>query len=424
MQRVGQSWLVLMVLTQNDALAVGIVTGLQFLPVLLVGPYAGVVADRFPVRRVLAVTQALMGLLALGLGLLDVSGLVELWHVYLFATLLGTVAAFDSPARQIFVSELVEVEDLQNAVALNATSFNMARLIGPAVAGFGIAAVGTGWLFIANAVTFGATILALALMRREELHELPHSPRAKGQVRAGLAYIRGRTDIVVVMVVIGVVSALGLNFQLTSAVMATTVFGRGAEEYGVVGSLLAIGNLAGALLAARRQRPRVRLVIGAAFAFGVASGVAALAPSFWFYAVSSVFVGWAALTMMTAANATVQLATEPAMRGRVMAIYMMVFLGSTPIGSPFVGWVAGAWGPRWSLGVGAIASILVAALAAVWVRRAWRMQVEYHAAVRPRLQIIGPAERHQLELARKAALVEDATARLAAEDAERQSGSA
>jgi len=402
MQRVAQSWLVLTVLTDNDGSAVGVVIGLQFLPVLLFSPWAGVLADRLPLRKLLATTQAVLGLLAAALGAIVLADVAQLWHVYLFAFLLGTVAAFDGPARQTFVGEMVPQDSLPNAVALNSTSFNIARLIGPAVAGFLIAAVGTGWVFVINAVTFGATILSLVLMRRDELRPMPHAPRARGQVRAGIAYVRGRSDIMVIMLVVSVVGALGLNFQLTSAVMATEVFGKGAEDYGILGSVLAIGSLAGALLAARRRHPRVRLVIAAAFAFGVVTGLQALAPTWELYMVSCVLVGLTSLTMMTTANATVQTTTEPAMRGRVMSLYMMVFLGTTPIGSPLVGWIAETWGARWSVGVGSLSSLLIAVVAALWVGRTWKVEVSYSLRRRPHITVIGPTERYEAELARGA----------------------
>ena len=403
MQRVAQSWLVLTVLTDNDGSAVGMVIGLQFLPVLLFSPYAGVLADRLPLRKLLITTQVLLGVLAGALGAIVLGGVAELWHVYVFAFLLGVIAAFDAPARQTFVGEMVPQDSLPNAVALNSTSFNIARLIGPAVAGFLIAAVGTGWVFVINAVTFAATIASLALMRRNELHPLPHSPRGRGQVREGIAYVRGRSDIMVIMLVVSVVGAMGLNFQLTSAVMATEVFGKGAEEYGILGSVLAIGSLTGALIAARRRHPRVRIVIAAAFAFGVVSGLMAIAPTWELYVLSCVLVGWTSLTMMTSANATVQMTTEPGMRGRVMSLYMMVFLGTTPVGSPVVGWIADTWGARWSVGAGAIASVLVAVVAAVWVGRSWRVEISYSLRRRPYLVISGPTERYAVEMAEQAA---------------------
>lgn len=388
MQRVAQDWLVLTDLSANSGVAVGIVTALQFAPVLLFSAWAGVLADRVSRRKLLMVTQGASGVLALALGVLVLSGHVQLWHVYVFAGLLGVVSAFDGPVRQTFVAEMVPADRLSNAVGLNSASFNAARLVGPGVAGLLIAAVGTGWVFLINGVSFGATILALALMRTRELRTLPSAPREKGQIREGIAYVRGRTDIIVVMVVMCVVSTFGLNFQLTSAMMARVEFGKGAGEYGILGSVLAIGSLTGALLAARRDRPRVRLVIGAAFAFAVATGVLALMPTYTSYALASIPVGLASLTMMTAANATIQMSVDPVMRGRVMALYMMVFMGATPIGSPVVGWIGETFGPRWAVGIGSITALAVSVGAAVWAIRAWHLKVRYRVTERPHLQVV------------------------------------
>src|SRR5690606_5404695 len=387
MQRVAQDWLVLSALTDSSGIAVGVVTALQFAPVLALSAWAGLLADRLPRRRLLMATQGAMGLLALGLGALVLSGHVQLWHVYVFAGLLGVVTAFDNPVRQTFVAEMVPSDKLSNAVGLNSASFNAARLVGPGVAGLLIAAVGSGWLFIINGVTFGATILALASMRTRELHVLPSAPREKGQIREGIRYVRRRTDIVVIMVVVGVVSTFGLNFQLTSAMMAKVEFGMGPGEYGILGSVLAIGSLTGALLAARRERPRVRLVIGSAFGFAVATGVMALMPTYASFALACIPVGLASLTMMTAANSTVQTSVDPVMRGRVMSLYMIVFLGATPVGSPLVGWIAEAWGPRWAIGVGSITAGLVAVGAAAWAVRNWRLEVRYRVLQRPHLVV-------------------------------------
>lgn len=388
MQRIAQDWIVLTELSDNSGIAVGITTALQFLPVLLLSPYAGLLADRLPRRRLLMATQGAMGVLALALGALVLSGRVELWHVYGFALMLGVVTALDNPVRQTFVAELVPAERLPNAVGLNSASFNAARLIGPGLAGLMIAAVGAGWVFLINGVTFGATIAALALMRAGDLRTMPSAPRAKGQIREGVQYVRQRTDIVVIMVVMTVVSAFGLNFQLTSAVMARVEFGRGAGEYGILGSVLAIGSLAGALLAARRDRPRVRLVIGSAFAFAITTAAMALMPTYELYMLACIPVGFASLTMMTAANSTLQMSTDPVMRGRVMALYMMVFLGATPVGSPIVGWIAEAFGPRWSILVGSIATAVVAAGATVWAVRHWHLRLRYRMRPRPRLEVV------------------------------------
>ncbi|HYQ76625.1 MFS transporter [Cellulomonas sp.] len=390
MQRVAQDWLVLTDLSDDSGLAVGITTALQFAPTLLLSAWAGVLADRVNRRKLLMITQGAQGVLAFGLGALVLSGHARLWHVYLFALALGAVAALDQPVRQTFVAELVPANRLSNAVGLNSTSFNAARLIGPGVAGLAIAAVGTGWVFVINGVSFAATILALTLMRTGELHTMPVAPRAKGQIREGVRYVRGRSDILVIMAVIGVVSTFGLNFQMTSALMARAEFGKGAGEYGILGSVLAIGSLAGALLAARRERPRVRLVIGAAFAFGVATGVQALMPTYVSYAVACIPVGLASLTMMTAANTTIQMSTDPVVRGRVMSLYMIVMLGATPIGSPIVGWIGEQFGPRWSIGIGSITALMVSVAAGLWARKHWRVQVRYRFLSRPHLQVLHP----------------------------------
>lgn len=387
MQRVAQDWLVLTQLSDDSGVAVGVVTGLQFAPALFLSPLAGLLADRMDRRKLLIATQGGMGALAAGLGALVLSGHAELWHVYVFALALGCVSAFDGPARQTFVAQLVPPANLPNAVGLNSASFNAARLIGPGVAGLLIAWIGTGWVFWLNAVSFAGTILALTAMRADELRPMPSVSRQKGQIREGIAYVRRRPDVIAIMVVVGVVSAFGLNFQMTSALMARTVFDKGAGQYGILGSILAIGSLSGALLAARRERPRLRLVVGAAAAFGVAASALALMPTYASYAVMCIPVGLASLTMMTAANATIQISTEPEMRGRVMALYMMVFLGATPIGSPIVGWIGEQFGARWAIGIGGITALLVAAAVAVWAMRTLHLRVRYEPDARPHLQV-------------------------------------
>jgi MFS family permease len=383
MQRVAQDWLVLTVLTDNSGLAVGITTGLQFAPVLLLAPMAGAVADRLSRRRVLLGTQTAMAVLAGVLGLLVVFHLAQLWHVYLLASLLGVVAAVDSPARQAFVSELVPVEDLPNAVGLNSASFHAGRLIGPGVAGLMIHWLGTGPVFLINAATFGAVLLSLTRMRLADLIPAPRVTRGKGAIRAGVSYVRHRPDIVLILVIVGMVGTFGLNFQLTTALMARLAFHKGSGEYGLLGSIMAIGSLAGALLAARRERPTVRLIVVATAAFGVFSGISALMPNYELFAVSLIPVGLSALTLMTASNATVQLATSPQLRGRVMALYMAVFMGGTPLGSPIVGWVGEQFGARWTILLGSFASLLTAAGAAGWLVLRRRAGVEDDAAAQP-----------------------------------------
>jgi MFS family permease len=392
MQRVAQDWLVLTVLTDHSAVAVGITTGLQFAPVLVLSPLAGVLADRVPKRRLLLATQTAMGVVGLVLGLLVVSGGAQLWHAYALALALGIAAAVDAPARQAFVSEMVPREDLSNAVGLNSASFHAARIVGPGLAGLLIAWVGTGPVFLINAATFAGTLFSLTHMRVAELSPAPRTDRGKGQLREGLRYVRGRPDIVLIMVVVGLVGTFGLNFQMTTAIMATAQFGKGSGEYGLLGSIMAIGSLGGALLAARRERPRLRLVVGATFTFGVFATAAALMPTYELFAVALIPVGLSSLTLMTSANATVQLSVAPEMRGRVMALYMAIFMGGTPIGAPIIGWVGGAFGPRWTILVGGLVALATAVVALVYVVRTHRLRVRYRLRATPHLLITRAAD--------------------------------
>jgi MFS family permease len=374
MQRVAQDWLVLQ-LTHNNGTALGITTGLQFLPILLLSPYAGLIADRFPKRRLLQVTQLSLALPALVLGLLAVTGVAQTWHVYLIAFVFGIGSAFDAPARQSFVSEIVGPDDLTNAVGLNSASFNLARMVGPAVAGVLIAALGsgvpaTGAVILVNAVSYGAVIVSLQRMRERELRPAEPVERGKGMIRDGVRYVLARPDLMLILTIVFFAGTFGLNFQLTSALMATEVFHKGAGEYGILGTTLAIGSLTGALLAARRTRVRHRLVILAAMAFATAEIVAGLLPSYLVFAIWTPVIGIASLTMITAANATFQTSVAPSMRGRAMALYMMVFMGGTPIGSPIVGWVGETFGARWTLIGGGVATMLGTLLAVVIFSRA------------------------------------------------------
>jgi len=375
MQRVAQDWLVLSLTRHSGdgSIALGITTGLQFLPILLFSAYGGVVADRFPKRRMLQVTQLAMALTSMVLGVLALTGAAETWHVFVIAFVFGIGAAFDAPARQSFVSEMVGPDDLTNAVGLNSASFNMARIVGPALAGglialFGSGVQATGGVILLNALSYGAVIFALQRMRESELDSPELSRRAKGMVRDGVRYVRGRPDVMLVLAIVFFAGTFGMNFQMTSALMATQVFHKGAGEYGLLGTTMAIGSLAGALLAARRVgRPRQRLLIGAALAFGVVEIFSGLMPSYATFALISPLIGLTALTMVTAANATVQLSVAPEMRGRVMALYMMIFQGGTPLGAPIVGWVGHSLGARWTLlGGGAMTVVGVVAAVAVF----------------------------------------------------------
>ncbi|RIJ71263.1 MFS transporter [Nakamurella silvestris] len=377
MQRTAQDWIVLTQLTHHSATAVGVVLALQFAPQMLLLPFTGLAADQLDRRRLLMVTQATMGILALGLGLLTVTGAVQLWQVYVFAFLLGCATAFDSPARQTFVSDLVAGPDLANAVALNSTSFNLARLIGPAVAGVLIGIVGSGWVFLINFLTFGAVLTSLKFLRTNELHMHERSVRRPGDFLDGFRYIRSRPDLTVILVMLFLIGTFGLNFPIYLSTMSVGVFHSGASAYGVLTSVMAVGSVIGALLAARRARPRLALLLAGSAVFGVGLGLAAVAPTFWLFALVLVAVGVASQTLTTTANSLIQLTTDHAMRGRVIAILLAVTLGGTPIGAPIAGWVSDTWGPRWSLGVGALSGLAAAALCLVYLRRfeglRWRL---------------------------------------------------
>ncbi|PRE17183.1 MFS transporter [Burkholderia multivorans] len=362
-QRTAQDWLVLTQLTHHDASAVGIVMSLQFGPQLLMLPWTGYAADRFNQRRLLMTTQALMGALALALGVLTVTGVVQLWHVYLFAFLFGCASAFDAPVRQTFVAELVGDRELANAVALNSTSFNAARMIGPAAAGFIIAWVGTGWAFLTNGISFVAVLASLSLLRTGELRESARAAHSRGSLLEGFRYVWARADLKATLVMLFLIGTFGLNFPLFISTMAAGVFHVDARGYGILSSMMAVGTISGALLAARRDRPRFRHLWAGAALFGVGCTLAALAPGYWLFAAALVLTGIAAMTFTNSTNALMQLSTEPAMRGRVMALRLAVAFGGTPIGAPVAGWVANHLGPRWALGVGAASGFAAAAVA-------------------------------------------------------------
>ncbi|MET3920189.1 MFS transporter [Arthrobacter sp. UYEF20] len=382
MQRTAQDWLVFAHLTEHDAGAMGITMALQLGPQLFLAPVAGLVADRFNRKQLLVMTQSAMALLSAALGILVISGAAQLWHVYGFALLLGVVSALDAPVRQTFVSELVRDDYLPNAVALNSASFNVARMIGPAVAGVLTVAVGPGWVFLINTVTFLAMLLSLWRIPAASLRQLPKAAAGKGRIREGLRYVRFRPDIVVVLVAVFIVGTLGLNFVLFIAAMVGTEFGLDASAFGLMNSIMAIGSVAGALLSAGRGKPRLRFIFGAAGAFGVTSGIAALAPDYFWFGVALVPVGLFAITMMTSANGYVQTTTDPVMRGRVMALYMAIFMGGTPIGAPLVGWVANVAGPRWSMGVAAASGLIAALIGLLWIIRARQLRIRFDRRAR------------------------------------------
>ena len=362
MQRTAQDWLVLTELTRNNATAVGIVVSLQFGPHLLLLPLTGYAADRFDRRRIVIVTQASMGLLALALGLITVLGVVQLWHVYVFAGLLGCISAFDSPARQTFVSQLAGEENLPNAVGLNSTSFNLARTLGPAVSGMLIASVGTGWVFLINAASFVAVLVSLGMIRTNELRQDDRVRQVQGSLVDGFRYVWGRPDLKAVLLMLFLIGTFGLNFPIFISTMAVTVFHTGSGQYGLLTSMMAVGSVIGALLAARRVKPDIRLLLKSSVIFGVGCAVAAIMPKYGLFGLVLVIVGVSSQTLTTSTNSYVQLSTDPSMRGRVVAILLAIAVGGTPLGAPIVGWVADTFGPRWALGVGAAAGASAAAV--------------------------------------------------------------
>ncbi len=390
MQRIAQDWLVLQL--SDSGLALGVVTALQFAPILVLSLYGGMLADRYDKRRLMMLTQATMGLAALVLGLLVLTDSVALWHVFVIAGSLGVAAAMDMPIRQSFASEIVGTDNLSNAVSLNSAIFNAARLVGPAIAGLMIAAAGddTGPVFLLNAGSYVVTILALRLMRTAELQRSPEVPRGRGQLRAAVSYVNSHPDIKAALLLVFVVGTFGLNFQITMALMVTDVYGKGAEAFGLLSTAFAAGSLSGALLSTRRAgRPRQRTLYIAALLFGLLEVAAGLMPVYLSFAILLIPTGAAALTFMVAANSFVQLGIDPTMRGRVMALYFMAFMGGTPVGAPVVGWIGETLGaPVGLIAGGGIVAVAALALALIGIRqRGLRVQ----ARVFPRPQVsLGP----------------------------------
>ncbi|MCH1884033.1 MFS transporter [Agrococcus sp. ARC_14] len=369
MQSTALSWTVLTVLTANDATAVGLNLALQFAPQLLLVPISGLIADKYDRRKVLFVTQSAMGVLALILGVVVTTGIVELWHVQVFALMFGVVQAFDMPARQAFVSELVGQTDIANAVALNSASFHGARLIGPAVAGLLIALVAPGPVFLINAFTFIAMLVALARIRTRELQPAPRGAKGLGDIVEGFRYVRKRKDLLVIFVMAFILGTFGLNFPIYISTMTSIEFSADADTFGILSSAMAIGSVTGALLSARSANPRWTAIVGGIGLFVLACVFAAWTPGIIAFAVSLAIAGFTAQLFMTNANSMVQLTSAPEVRGRVMALYGAVFMGGTPIGAPIVGWVADAFGPRWGIMVAAITCLVAFIVGAIyWVR--------------------------------------------------------
>ena len=374
MQLVAQGWLVLKL--TDSGVALGTNAALQFLPLLLFGAWGGVVADRLDKRRGLVFTQAAAALLAIVLGVLTLTGVVQLWMVYLLSFLLGLVTVIDMPTRQAFVVEMVGPKDLSNAIGLNGAIFTSARVVGPALAGLLIKVAGIAPAFIINGASYLAVIAALIAMRPDDLIRRAPVAKARGQLREGLKYVWRTHDLKFTLLMMALVGTFAFNFQVLLPVLAKHDFGGDAGTYGLMGSVLGIGALIGALFAAARNRPTRRLILGSSLATGAFLMAAAASPNLPLILISLGLVGAASIIFIATANATLQLNCSDAMRGRVMALYTVVFLGSTPIGGPLIGWIAQQFGGRIGLLVGGTASFAAVALGAGMRLRARRRIID------------------------------------------------
>jgi MFS family permease len=372
MQSIAQDWLTFSL--THSSTAVGVTMALQFLPMLLFGLYAGALADRVPKRRILLITQTLNGITTAALALITISGAVRPDYVYAFALISGLVFAFDSPARQAFVTEVVPESRLRAAISLNAAVFQATRLIGPAIASVLIATAGTGWVFAVNAACYLGPTVGLLMLRPADLHPVPVTPKAQGSVAATARYLRRRPDVLWTIFLVGILGTFGLNFPIVLTAMAKSSFGGSASTYGLFNIVLGLGSAAGAVLAGAGTRPRTRAIVTTAAMFGVLQAVAALAPDLALFLVLLVAMGFVNLICQAMANASVQLAVDPEIRGRVMGLYMLVFIGGTPIGAPTIGAVTSHFGARTGMEVcgviPALAAVIVAAAVARRRRRA------------------------------------------------------
>jgi MFS family permease len=382
MQSIAQDWLIFNL--THSSTAVGVTMALQFLPILLLGLHAGAVADRLPRRRILLTTQSLNAAATLALAAMTLAGTVRPAHVYAFALLSGLIFAFDGPARQSFVTEVVPEGRLRAAIALNAAVFQATRLIGPAIASLLIVSVGTGWVFAVNAACYLGPTVGLLLLRPSDLHPAPpvdrstgdrgSTGRAQGTVAAAVRYLRGRPDVLWTIFLVGVLGTFGLNFPIVLTAMAKSAFGGGASTYGLFNIVLGLGSAAGAVLAGAGARPRARAIVASAALFGILQAVAALAPDLATFLVLLIAMGFVNLVCQAMANASVQLSVDPELRGRVMGLYMLAFIGGTPLGAPVIGAVTSHFGARTGMLVCGVAPALAAVIVAVAVRRQRRAE--------------------------------------------------
>jgi MFS family permease len=373
MQSVGQAWLVLQL--TGSGVALGATAALQFAPILVAGPWGGVIADRVDKRRLVTWTQAAAGALALTLGLLTLFHVVRLWMVFVLAFLLGVVNLVDMPARQSFIIEMVGPEDVANAVSLNSVVVNGARVVGPAIAGLLIATVGIAPCFLINAASYLGVIAGLLAMDAARLNRTPPVERGPGQLRAGLRYAWSKLELRVPLLMMAAVGTLAYNFSVVLPLLVEETFGAGAKAYGVLFSFMGLGAVLGGLVIATRSRATPPLLVGAALGFGAAIGVAAVAPNLGLVMAAMVPVGVGSTAFIATSNALLQLNASSAMRGRVMALFSLVFLGSTPIGGPLVGWIAEHFGPRASLGLASVATILTGLAGLAWLRSSPKRRV-------------------------------------------------
>jgi MFS family permease len=385
MQRLAQAWLILR-LTHNNGFALGIDSGLQFLPVLIFGAWGGVIADRFDKRRLLYITQIVSGLLALGLGVIVATGAATVFLDYLFSVLLGCVNVIDLPTRQTFVMEMVGRDELPNAVGLNSVVMNSSRIVGPAIGGIVIEAVGLAPCFFFNGASYLAVLLALWMMNGAALHRVATVPRAKGQLREGFRYVWSDRMLRTPLVMMAVIGTLAFNFQVVIPLISTKVFGLGAGGFGGLTAAMGAGAVFGGLAAASRRGVSYGRLIGLTYAMGVSILLAAVAPTLATEVIALFVMGAASFAFIATANTTLQLTARPEMRGRVMALYSIAFLGSTPVGSPIIGWICAVWGSRAGFAVGGVAALVagfVAGLSLVRMRaeRAERLSsITAHAA--------------------------------------------
>jgi MFS family permease len=370
MQSIAQDWLTFSL--THSSTAVGVTMALQFLPMLLLGLHAGAVADRLPKRRILLTTQSLNGVVTLALAVITLSGAVRVTDVYVFALLTGIIFAFDSPARQAFVTEVVSEDQLRAAISLNAAVFQATRLIGPAIASVLIATAGTGWVFALNAACYLGPTAGLLLLRPSDLFPAPAVSKGRGSVLAAARYLRGRPDVLWTIFLVGMLGTFGLNFPIVLTAMAKSAFGGDASTYGLFNIVLGVGSAAGAVLAGAGARPRTRAIVITAAVFGLLQAAAALAPDLPSFIVLLIAMGFVNLVCQAMANASVQLAVDPEIRGRVMGVYMLVFIGGTPLGAPLIGAITTHYGARTGMLICGVIPALAAAVMATAVAQRTR----------------------------------------------------